>query len=42
MAEAFADVFANGENANLFSKIIKRVTRQQFEQYQNEGVLHDG
>lgn len=35
MAEAFADVFANGENANLFSKIIKKVTRQQLERYQN-------
>jgi hypothetical protein len=33
MAEAFADTFANGDNANALSKAIRKVTRQRYLQY---------
>lgn len=33
MAEAFADVYANGENANPLSIEIKKLTKEQFEKY---------
>ena len=33
MAEAFADVYANGDNANPLSKEIKRLTRLSMNKY---------
>ncbi len=37
MAEAFADVYANGEKASPLSKEIKRITKKQMDRY--KGVL---
>lgn len=37
MAEAFADVYANGANANPLSKEIKRIAKEQIDNY--KGVL---
>ena len=34
MAEAFADVYDNGENANPLSFEIKRLTKEQLETYE--------
>jgi hypothetical protein len=36
MAEAFADVYANGEKANPLSVEIKRLTYSLMEQYKGE------
>ncbi len=39
LAEAFADVYANGDDANILSLKIKEITKAQFEQYRKGGSL---